>query len=85
VYLLPMLIGSRDLAFPRLTAFGWWTYLFGGIMFYASFLFGTVPDAGWFSYTPLSGPAVFRQGQDFWVLALALVEVAGITAGSRSW
>lgn len=81
VYLLPLLIGSRDLAFPRLTAFGWWVYLFGGIIFYASFLFGTVPDAGWFSYTPLASSQYSGRGQDFWLLALAFVEVAGITAG----
>jgi cytochrome c oxidase subunit I+III len=81
VYMLPILIGSRDLAFPRLTAFGWWTYLFGGIVFYSSFVFGTVPDAGWFSYTPLSAAQYSGTGQDFWLLALALVEVAGITAG----
>jgi cytochrome c oxidase subunit I+III len=81
LYLLPLMLGSRDVAYPRLTAFGWWTYLFGGIIFYASFLFGTVPDAGWFSYTPLSGPRYSGLGQDFWVLGLALVEVAGIVAG----
>jgi heme/copper-type cytochrome/quinol oxidase subunit 1 len=55
LYLLPLMIGSRDVAFPRLTAFGYWTYLFGGLVFYASFVFGQVPDAGWFAYTPLSG------------------------------
>jgi cytochrome c oxidase subunit I+III len=81
LYLLPLLIGSRDVAYPRLTSFGWWCYLFGGLVFYASFIFGTIPDAGWFSYTPLSGSRYSGLGQDFWVLGLALVEVAGITAG----
>jgi cytochrome c oxidase subunit I+III len=81
LYLLPMLIGSRDVAFPRLTAFSYWTYLFGGILFFSSLLTGTVPDAGWFAYTPLSGPRYSGAGVDFWLLGLGMVEVAGITAG----
>jgi cytochrome c oxidase subunit I+III len=81
LYLLPMLIGSRDVAFPRLTAFSYWTYLLGGILFYSSFFTGTVPDAGWFAYTPLSGPKYSGAGVDFWLLGLGMVEIAGITAG----
>ncbi|MBX3470691.1 MAG: cytochrome c oxidase subunit I [Planctomycetes bacterium] len=81
LYLLPLQLGSRDVAFPRLTAFSYWTYLFGGVLFYASFLVGVVPDAGWFAYTPLSGPRYAGLGVDFWLLGLSLVEVAGITAG----
>jgi len=80
LYLLPFMIGSRDVAYPRLTAFSYWTYLFGGLVFYASFITGDVPDAGWFAYTPLSGPAYSGRGLDFWVMGLALVEVAGIGA-----
>jgi cytochrome c oxidase subunit I+III len=83
LYLLPLLIGSRDVAFPRLTAFSYWTYLFGGLMFYASFIAGSVPDAGWFAYTPLSGPEYSGKGVDFWLLGLALVEIAGLTAGAE--
>jgi len=81
LYLLPLMIGSRDVAFPRLTAFSYWTYLFGGILFYSSFFVGAVPDAGWFAYTPLSGPRYSGLGIDFWLLGLSMVEVAGITAG----
>lgn len=81
LYLIPLMIGSRDVAFPRLTAFSYWTYLFGGIIFYASFLAGTVADAGWFAYVPLSGPEHSGMGLDFWLIGLALVEIAGITAG----
>jgi len=81
LYLLPMMIGSRDVAFPRLTAFSYWTYLFGGMLFYASFLVGAVPDAGWFAYTPLSGPKFSGLGIDFWLLGLSMVEIAGLTAG----
>lgn len=81
LYLLPLMIGSRDVAFPRLTAFSYWTYLFGGLLFYASFLAGSVPDAGWFAYTPLSGPKYSGPGINFWLLGLSMVEIAGLTAG----
>ena len=53
-YLLPKMLGARDLVFPRLSSFGYWCYLFGGIIFCSSLLFGLAPDAGWFMYTPLS-------------------------------
>jgi cytochrome c oxidase subunit I+III len=80
VYLLPMMVGSRDVAFPRLTAYGYWVYLFGGVIFYASFLVGAVPDIGWFGYTPLSTERFSGIATDFWLLGLSLVEVAGLTA-----
>ena len=80
LYLIPLLIGSRDVAFPRLTNFGYWLYLFGGLTMYASVLFGQVPDAGWTAYTPLSGPRFSGRGLDFWLLGLSLIEVAGISA-----
>jgi len=81
LYVLPLMIGSRDVAYPRLTAFGYWTYLFGGIVFYFSFLIGTIPDAGWFAYTPLSGIKYSGLAIDFWALGLSLVEISGIVAG----
>ena len=80
LYLLPMMIGARDVAFPRLTAYGYWVYLFGGILFYTSFLVGAVPDIGWFGYTPLSTSRFTGISTDFWLLGLSLVEVAGLTA-----
>ena len=52
-YLLPLMIGARDVAFPRLNAWSYWMYLFGGLALYATFFF-TPPEAGWFSYVPLS-------------------------------
>lgn len=55
LYLIPKMIGARDVPYPRMTAFGYWCYLFGGIFLYSSFLFGSAPDGGWFMYTPLSG------------------------------
>jgi cytochrome c oxidase subunit I+III len=80
LYLMPLLIGSRDVAFPRLTSFGYWMYLFGGLTMFSSFLFGVVPDAGWTAYTPLSGPKYSGLGLDFWLLGLSMVEIAGISA-----
>lgn len=80
LYLLPMMIGARDVAFPRLTAYGYWVYLFGGILFYVSFLVGAVPDIGWFGYKPLSTSRFTGISTDFWLLGLSLVEVAGLTA-----
>jgi len=78
--LLPMMIGARDLAFPRLSAYGYWVYLFGGVLFYTSFLLGAVPDIGWFGYTPLSTSRFTGMSTDFWLLGLSLVEVAGLAA-----
>ena len=56
-YLLPLMIGARDVAFPRLNAWSYWMYLFGGIALYASMLWSP-PEAGWFSYVPLVAEAV---------------------------
>jgi len=62
-YLVPLMIGARDLAFPRLNAFGFWVFLFGGLLLYFSFwrdgLYGagSAPDVGWFAYAPLTGRA----------------------------
>jgi cytochrome c oxidase subunit I+III len=80
-YLIPFLVGARDLPFPRLTALGYWVYLFGGVMFQLSFFLGAAPDGGWFAYTPLTGPA-FSPGVnlDFWLLGLGVIEVSGIAA-----
>ncbi len=82
IYLVPLMCGSRDLAFPRLTAFSYWVYLFGGLVFYLSFLFDAVPKAGWFAYTPLSGPEFSGTEMEFWLLGLSMVELAGITAAA---
>ncbi|HVL06845.1 MAG TPA: cytochrome c oxidase subunit I [Acidimicrobiales bacterium] len=79
MYLVPMMIGSRDLPFPRLNAFGYWLYLFGGIFLYWSLFTGSVPDGGWFNYPPLSGPQ-FRPDTsiDFWLLGVTMTEIVGI-------
>src|ERR1700710_1775648 len=56
IYLVPLMLGTRNVAFPRLNAFGYWMYVSGGIFLYAMAATGTMPDAGWFAYAPLSGP-----------------------------
>ena len=61
ILLLPLLLGTREMPFPRLGAFSYWTFLFGGLLYYSSTLFQAVPDAGWFAYTPLSRPGVLTR------------------------
>lgn len=84
-YFVPLLIGARDVAFPRLNAFGYWIFLFGGLFMYSSFLIGRAPDGGWFAYVPLTtreyspGP-----GLDFWTLGLLFLGIA-TTAGSMNF
>ncbi len=80
-YILPQIIGARDLAYPRLTAFGYWLYLFGGIVFFSSFLVDAVPDAGWFAYPPLAGVDFSGLSMDFWLLGLGAIELGGIATG----
>ena len=71
-YLVPLMIGARELAFPRLNSFSHYTFLLAGIYMYASFLIGQAPDAGWFNYTPLSGP-LFDAGLNIDFYALGLI------------
>ena len=80
-YLVPLMIGARDLAFPRLNAFGFWAFLFGACLLYFSFLggdglygAGSAPDVGWFAYAPLTGRA-FSPGNstDYWNLSILVM------------
>ena len=81
-YLVPLMIGARDMAFPKLNALSYWTYLFGGLFMYSSFLFGGAPNDGWFSYAPLTETAFSpTHGMDFWVLGILLLGLA-TTIGS---
>lgn len=82
IFLLPFLLGNREMPFPRLGQFSFFTFMLGGILFFTSFLFNAVPDAGWFAYVPLSGPE-YSPGLplDFWLLGLGVAEVAAIAAG----
>lgn len=81
IYLLPKLLGSRDMAFPRLTALGYWCYLFGGLIMITALLFGVAPRDGWFMYTPLSSSA-FSPGinADVWLLGVTFVEISALAA-----
>src|SRR5947207_15784039 len=66
-YLVPLQIGTRDMAFPRLNAFSYWVFLFSGVFLFSSVLVGHVPDGGWFGYTPLTGKTYSPSlNIDFW-------------------
>ncbi len=81
VYLVPLMIGANDMAFPRLSAFGFWVQLSGGLLLYLSFFSGGAPDAGWFSYAPLSEkPYSPHPGLDYWALGLLLVSSGTVAA-----
>ena len=82
VYLLPLMIGARDMAFPRVNALSYWLLLFGGVFLYTSIFFGNAPDMGWFSYAPLSEkPYSSLPGVDFWALGLLAIGIGTVTTG----
>ena len=60
VYLLPGMLGARDLPFPRLSAYAFWAYAFGGLAFFCTIFFGVAPDGGWFMYPPLTSASTRR-------------------------
>jgi cytochrome c oxidase subunit 1 len=78
-YLVPLMIGARSLAFPRLNAYAYWIFTMGGIMLYAAFFVNAGPDAGWFAYVPLSGPQ-YSPGKrvDFWAQMITFTELSGL-------
>ncbi|MGZ5092566.1 MAG: cytochrome c oxidase subunit I [Burkholderiales bacterium] len=79
VYLVPLMVGTRNIAFPRLNTYAYWVYLFGGLMLYGAFFVNSGPDAGWFSYTPLAGPQ-YSPGKrvDIWAQMITFTEVSGL-------
>lgn len=87
-YLVPLMIGARDMAFPRLNAFGYWMFLFGGLLLYFSYLAapglsgaGSAPDVGWFAYAPLTGSAFSRgHSTDYWILSILLGGIGSIAS-----
>lgn len=81
VYVVPLMLGTRNVAFPRLNAFGYFVYLFGGILLYVGLLLNIGPDAGWFAYVPLSGPE-YSPGKrvDFWSQMITLTEIAALVS-----
>jgi cytochrome c oxidase subunit I len=85
-YMVPLMIGARDMAFPRLNALSFWVQLFGGLMLYFSFatsgINGGAPATGWFSYAPLSETAYsYGPGVNYWILGLLGIGVGTLTAG----
>jgi cytochrome c oxidase subunit 1 len=79
VYLVPLMIGTRNVAFPRLNAFSYWVYLFGGVMLWVSFLVNSGPDAGWFDYVPLGGPQYgIGKRSDIWAQMITYTELSGL-------
>ena len=85
-YLVPLMIGARDMAFPRLNAFSFWMSLFGGVLLYSSFVGaeglyggGNAPDVGWFAYAPLTARAFSRgNSTDYWTLAIFVSGIGSI-------
>src|SRR6202022_3218025 len=79
-YVLPLQIGARDMAFPRLNAFGFWCQPFGGILLHFSILAGGAPAVGWFSYAPLSEtPYSSTPGIDYWAIAIFVLGLGTIS------
>jgi len=81
-YMVPLMIGARDVAFPRLNAFSYWVFLFGAVFMNLSFFLGGAPDVGWFGYSNLTS----RQyapgaGVDFWAVGLQILGIASLAAG----
>ncbi len=76
-YMAPLMIGARDVAFPRINAFSYWVFLLGGLFLYSSFFLGGAPDGGWFGYAPLS-TQLPGNGMTFYSLGLQILGVASL-------
>jgi cytochrome c oxidase subunit 1 len=81
-YVVPLQIGARDVAFPRLNALSYWIFLFGGLFMNASFLFGEAPNASWVGYATLTS-STYSPGRnvDFWFIGLSILGIASIAGG----
>jgi cytochrome c oxidase subunit I len=79
VFLVPLMLGTRNIAFPRLNAFSYYVYLAGGLLLWVAFVLNVGPDAGWFSYVPLAGPE-FSAGKriDVWAQMVTFTEIAAL-------
>lgn len=85
-YVVPMMIGAKDMAFPRLNALSYWLLVAGGLMMLSGFFFGSLPDAGWTSYFPLSAlsgldvndGSIQRIGMDTWILGVQILGFSSI-------
>ncbi|MFP5260604.1 MAG: cytochrome c oxidase subunit I [Blastocatellia bacterium] len=81
LYFVPLMIGTRNVSFPRMNAYGYYAYLIGGLLLYVGFVLGIGVDTGWFSYVPLSGPD-FSPGKrvDFWAQMITFTEIAALVS-----
>ena len=78
-FVVPLAIGARDVAFPRLNALSYWIFLFGAILMHVSFIVDQVPDAGWFSYANLTEkPFSTNKGIDFWAIGLLILGTSSV-------
>jgi cytochrome c oxidase subunit I len=82
-YLVPLMIGTRDVAFPRLNMLGFWIFAFGGFFLYSSFALGGAPDGGWFGYAPLTSTPLANgylpgRGPDFWAIGLIMLGIGSV-------
>ncbi|GIU88410.1 MAG: cytochrome c oxidase subunit 1 [Acidimicrobiia bacterium] len=82
-YLVPLMIGARDVAFPRMNMLGYWVFLFGGLFLYSSFLFGDAPNGGWVNYAPLNSTPMSQgflpgHGPDFWAVGIILLGIGSV-------
>jgi cytochrome c oxidase subunit I+III len=81
IFLLPSMLGARELPFPRLSAFGFWSFVLGGVFVCGSISFNAAPNSGWFMYPPLATDKQYSGiGADIWLLGLSFIEVASIAA-----
>lgn len=80
VLFLPQMLGARDLPFPRLSAFGFWCFLLGGVFLAGSIFFDAAPAGGWFMYPPLTSAYQPGIGPDIWLLGFSFIEIAAIAA-----
>ncbi len=81
-YLVPLMIGARDMAFPRLNALSFWLLIFGGLMLYFSFIAGGTPDDGWFAYAPLTERQYSpNPGMDYWCVGLLTTGIGTVASG----
>jgi cytochrome c oxidase subunit I+III len=81
LYLVPLMVGTRDLTYPRLNAFGYWAFLTGGLFLFVSLFLNIGPDTGWFAYVPLSGPD-YSPGKrvDVWAQVVTFTEISGLVS-----
>jgi len=82
-YLVPLMIGARDVAFPRLNMLGFWIFAFGGLFLYSSFALGGAPDGGWFGYAPLTSTPLANgylpgRGPDFWAVGIIMLGIGSV-------